>query len=288
MSRTALARQARVLEHLLDHVGEAPSLGLDQIAVPPRLVALVDDTGGQILRRRSNHRQRRAQLVRDGGHEVHLLRRQFFGAARVEQDETGAGRQHAENAEAQPQVAMPDAVRPRHRASRRACCSSTRQPAIRQCARAPPCPRSSAECCSITIDMRSPGSASGLLITTDPEAAPARFRLKRDLRARNTRGPRHRRLQRLTREWCHHAAQRLEADAEEGRRGVGVRRFQRPGQTTRVTSGADPCCRRPRSGIDRHRPRGNAVLPSPAEQLMPDVRGRAPARRSCSRIPSRR
>ena len=70
------------------------------------------DAGGKVLRRRSNHRHGRPKLVRDRGHEVHLLRRKFLGTTRVDQDETGTGCQHTENSEAQPQIAMPD---PAHR-----------------------------------------------------------------------------------------------------------------------------------------------------------------------------
>ena len=102
----------------------------DQIAVPPRLCRVVHDARRKILRGRSDDRERRPQLVRDRRDEVHLLRGQPFRSARVDDDEADAGDEHAENAEAQPQIAAPHAARPPRRAIRPCAAAAIRHAAM--------------------------------------------------------------------------------------------------------------------------------------------------------------
>ncbi len=105
--RTPVTAQPGVLEHLLDHVGEAPAFVFDEIAVALRLPPVVHDAGRQVLRGGANHRERRPQFVRDRGDEVHLLRRQALRPARVDDNQRDARHQHAENPETQQQIAPP-------------------------------------------------------------------------------------------------------------------------------------------------------------------------------------
>ncbi len=93
------------LEDLLDHVGQPAALGAHQLAVAADLRLVVHDAVSQVLGGRSDHGERRAQLVRDGGHELHLLLGQPLRAPGREHQQAHAGAEQAEHARADEQIA---------------------------------------------------------------------------------------------------------------------------------------------------------------------------------------
>ena len=104
MSTSARARtavpgaDAGKLHHALDHVAEPPSFGLDQRTVALDLHAVGDDAVGEVFAGGTDDRERRPQLVRDRGDELHLLPRQPLLALGGRQDEHQARRQESEHA----------------------------------------------------------------------------------------------------------------------------------------------------------------------------------------------
>src|SRR5262249_40302558 len=77
-------------QNLLDHSRQPATFVADQLAVASDLVTIVNYAVGQVLRRRADHGQRRAQFVRDSGDELHLLGCQTLGAATGQHDEPDA------------------------------------------------------------------------------------------------------------------------------------------------------------------------------------------------------
>ena len=97
------------LHHALDHVAEPAPFGFDQRAVALHLRAVGDDAVGEVLAGRADDRERRPQLVRHRGDELHLLPRQPPLPLRRRQREHEARRQQSEHAEADREVAPPRA-----------------------------------------------------------------------------------------------------------------------------------------------------------------------------------
>ena len=70
------------LEDLLDHLGQPAAFAADQLAVLADLRIVVHHAVGEVVGGGADHRERRAQLVRHGGDELHLLPRQVLRAPR--------------------------------------------------------------------------------------------------------------------------------------------------------------------------------------------------------------
>src|SRR5262245_35386209 len=97
--------RAGEFQNLLDHSGQPAPFVADQSTVAFYLIAAVDHAVGQVFRRRTDHRQRRAQFVRDSGDEFHLLRREPLGAATGQHYKADARAQQQQNAEVDREVA---------------------------------------------------------------------------------------------------------------------------------------------------------------------------------------
>src|SRR6185503_16302957 len=152
-------REAGVLEDLFDHVREPASLGLDEIAVSLCLLGVVDDAGRKVLRGRADDRHRRPQLVRHRGDKVELLRCQLLRTACIDENQEGARRKHAEDAEAQPEIPCPDAA------------DSSVQEDVPLARAATWLAETVAECCSITIESSS-AIRAGLVTSARPALPP--------------------------------------------------------------------------------------------------------------------
>ena len=96
---------ARVLQHALDHLAEPPRLALHDLAVLLHAVGVADHALRQVLRGRADHGDRRAQLVRDAGHELHLLAASRCARRDAWRQQRHADRQQQQHAEADAQVA---------------------------------------------------------------------------------------------------------------------------------------------------------------------------------------
>ena len=107
---------ARELQHPFDGLTQAAGLGTDGGAVLLDPGRVLDDAMRQIVRRRSNHRNGRAQLVRHARDELELLPREPLRAARRNHNQANADAHQDENPEAQRQVASSGLSRPRLRA----------------------------------------------------------------------------------------------------------------------------------------------------------------------------
>ena len=70
----------RVLQDALHHLAEPLRFGLQQLTVALHAIA-ADHAMRKVVRGRANHRDRRAQLVRDTGDELHLLTRETLRAS---------------------------------------------------------------------------------------------------------------------------------------------------------------------------------------------------------------
>ena len=95
------------LENLLDHLGQAASLITHQLAVLANLLLVFDHAVGEIFGGGSDDRQRRPQLVRHGGDELHLLTRELLRASRRHHQHRHAGAEHCQDARADDQVSPP-------------------------------------------------------------------------------------------------------------------------------------------------------------------------------------
>ena len=73
MRRCPAGRNARKLQHPLDGFAQAPCLGLNRRAVGLHAPRIAHEAVGQIHSGCANHGHRRAQLVRNRGHEIELL-----------------------------------------------------------------------------------------------------------------------------------------------------------------------------------------------------------------------
>src|SRR5207302_10718518 len=74
-------------------------------AVPFDLRILGDDAIGEVLSRGTDDGERRAQLVRDGGDELHLLPRETLLPLRYRENQDDTGGKQSEHAEADRQIA---------------------------------------------------------------------------------------------------------------------------------------------------------------------------------------
>ena len=95
------------IQGLSHHVGEAPALVGDKVAIAPHLRRLRHHAVRQVLARRADGRQGRVQLVGDAGHELDLLAGQTLSPLGGYHHEARGGGQQGQDAQAHPQVAPP-------------------------------------------------------------------------------------------------------------------------------------------------------------------------------------
>ena len=93
-----------VLQHALDHLAEAAGFCSEKLPVSLHAIAAADDAVRQVLGGRSDHGDRRAQLVRDAGDELHLLRASRCARREVAASSAMLTRQEQKHAEADRQV----------------------------------------------------------------------------------------------------------------------------------------------------------------------------------------
>ena len=101
MADAPAAFDAGVEQHALDGVGEPARFGLDARPVLLHARGIGDEAVGEVLRRGADHRDRRAQLVRDGGDELHLLARESLGALGGDGQHRDAREHQQQHAEAE-------------------------------------------------------------------------------------------------------------------------------------------------------------------------------------------
>src|SRR5262245_10250431 len=97
--------RARELQNPLDHSGQPAPFITNQAAIAFDLRAVVNYTVGQVLRRRTDYCERRAQFMRYSGDELHLLCCEALGTAAGQDDEADARAQQQKNTEADREVA---------------------------------------------------------------------------------------------------------------------------------------------------------------------------------------
>ena len=96
-----------VEQHALDGIAKPARFGLDAGPVLLDARRIGDEAVGEVLRRRPDDRDRRAQLVRDGRDELHLLPHETRGAIRGAREHCDAREHEQQDAEAEDQVAHP-------------------------------------------------------------------------------------------------------------------------------------------------------------------------------------
>src|SRR6185437_15663728 len=102
--------QPRVLERLLDQLGETPPFTANELAVLADARLVADDAVGEVIRGGANDGERRAQLVRHGGDELELLPREIVRAPRRGDEKSHADRQQSEHAGADEKIAPPRVI----------------------------------------------------------------------------------------------------------------------------------------------------------------------------------
>ena len=136
VERGAAALEAGELHDLLDHLRQPAALAGDHVAVALHLLRVGDDAVGEVLGGRADHGERRAQLVRHAGDELHLLRGEAPGAAGRDQHQPHARAEQQQHAEADEQVAQRARATRRCRASRRGAARAPSSAARRRVPRA--------------------------------------------------------------------------------------------------------------------------------------------------------
>ena len=103
--RAPVAGDAGEREHVLDHLAQAPALVADDASVHAHLLEALHDAVRQVLGRRLDDRDRRAQLVRHRGHELHLPLAEALRAHGREDHEQHGRDQQQQDPEGDRQVA---------------------------------------------------------------------------------------------------------------------------------------------------------------------------------------
>ena len=91
---------ARERQDLLDHIGQPSRFVADHAAVFLRVLRVLHHAVRQVVGGDANHRERRAQLVRDAHGELHLQFRKHSGSLSRQRKHGDSQRQHQQHAEA--------------------------------------------------------------------------------------------------------------------------------------------------------------------------------------------